>query len=96
MTKNKFIAPTVSAVVTAIAVLLVTKFVDDRAETLEKGEEAATANQVRQVMEEIMVADIDGKTMTYGQILSSMDKRLTTIETEQRNMKDAIRELAAE
>lgn len=96
MKAKPLIAPVITAVVTAIAVLLATMIVDDGVETLEMGEKAATVEQIKAVLQEVMVADINGETKTYGQILSSMDRRLTTIEADQSNMKDALKALTEE
>jgi len=96
MKGKPFIAPIITAVVTAVAVLLATMIVDDGVETLEKGEQAATVEQIKAVLQEVMVADINGETKTYGQILSSMDTRLTTIETTQTSMKEALKALTEE
>lgn len=90
MKTKPLIAPLISAMVTAVAVLLVTNAINDSTETLEKGEEATTAEQIRTVLKQELRADIDGKTMTYGQILSSIDTRLTTVETNQENIKDSL------
>ena len=94
MKGKPFIAPVITAVVTAVAVLIVTNVVSDAGEKLEKGDEAATVEQIKAVLQEVMVADVNGETKTYGQLLSSMDTRLTKIESTQTNMKEALTALS--
>lgn len=96
MQVKKSVGHLITAASTAVVVLLVTTFTGDGLEKLEQGEDAATADQIKSVLEETMVVQIDGETKTYGEVLSSLHTRMTRLEVNQENMKEALGALSEE
>ena len=77
LTKNKFFAPGITAVITMVLTGLASYFIM----TFNKGQDAAQAEAIRAVLQEEMQVEIDGETKTYGQVLSSLHTKVTVIET---------------
>jgi hypothetical protein len=69
-----------SNVIVAIITALILALSGWAAGVFKAGEDALTEQQIKAVMMEIMKADIDGETLTYGQALSRIDSRLSTME----------------
>lgn len=72
-----------TAIVTAVLVLIATRFVGGGLDTVEAGMDAATIAQIETVLDEKMVTTINGETKTYGEALS-------LISTEQAVMKNQL------
>jgi len=71
---------TISAVIgAAIMTFMVTFFMTRGTEVVEAGLDAKTEAQIKKVMEEVMRVDVNGETLTYGQLLSSLDTKVTAL-----------------
>jgi len=71
---------TISAVIgAAIMTFMVTFFMTRGTEVVEAGLDAKTEAQIKKVMEEVMRVDFNGETLTYGQLLSSLDTKVTAL-----------------
>jgi len=66
--------------VAAAVTLIVTLVVGSVAGVFARGTEALTEDQIKDVLKDVMVADFNGETLTYGQALSKIDSRLTSME----------------
>lgn len=82
------------AAATAIITFSATKWAENSAKTIEAGETAQVADIVRDVIQAEMKVHVNGEEMTYGEVISSIDHRLTTIERDQSNMKEALQALS--
>ena len=72
---------TIGAVVSAsIVTFLATYFLSAGQEVVEAGLDAQVKEQIRTVLREEMVVDIDGETKTYSQVLSSLHTKMTAVE----------------
>ncbi len=72
---------TISAVIGATVVtFFVTFFITKGTDVVEAGLDAQTKEQIREVLKEEMIVDIDGETKTYGQVLSSLHTKVTAME----------------
>jgi len=69
----------IAVAIAAIATFLVTYFLTAGTNVVEAGLNAQAKEEIRQVLIEEMVVDIDGKTMTYGQVLSSLHTDMTAM-----------------
>jgi len=83
MDRKTIIATVVTFAVTAVLGLVFAAIggvFDEEIEQHERGATALTEDQIKEVLREVMVADIDGETLTYGQAFSKIDSRLRSIE----------------
>ncbi len=76
----------------AIVTLLVTTIIGSLFGVFARGSEALTEDQIRAVLEEVMVTD-NGD--TYGQVLVSVNNRLLVVETKLTSMQRALEALSA-
>jgi len=72
---------TIIAVIVATALtFLVTAFFTSGQEVVEAGLDAQVKEQIREVLREEMLVDINGETKTYGQVLSILHTKVTAME----------------
>ncbi len=84
MDKKTIIAASATFITTAILALVFATIggaFDDEIEQHERGGQALTEEQIKNVLKEVLVVDINGVTFTYGQALSRIDSRLTSMES---------------
>lgn len=81
------------AVGTAVATAIVMGILGWVSGVFEKGSEAIDKEQIRGVLEEVMVTTINGETKTYGEVLSVLSTNDTIILTEIGNLKTDVGDL---
>ena len=84
MDKKTIIATSVTFAVTAILGLIFAAVVgafDDEIEQHERGGQALEEELIKKVVAEAQKVTVNGITMTYGEVISSIDTRLTRMET---------------
>jgi len=69
----------VAVIIAAALTFLITAFFTSGQEIVEAGLDAQVKEQIREVLREEMIVDIDGETKTYGQVLSSLHTDVTAM-----------------
>lgn len=82
------------AAATALITFSATKWAENSAETMERGEDAQIAEIVRGVIQEEMQTTINGRTLTHSEAFSSLAHNQAVMRTELGTVKDAVAALS--